>query len=354
MLTSCVREDLQNIIGADLPWSRFKDKRILVTGASGFLPGYFVETLLALSAAGEGPKEVVGLVRDLRKAQIRFMHHRGRSDFLLIERDLCLPLVFAEKFHFIIHAASQASPKFYLTDPIGTLKPNAIGTYHLLERARSDQAEGFLFISSGEVYGQSTARALIEESDYGYLDPTTVRSCYAESKRLAENLCVSMHHQFGLPTYIARPFHTYGPGIAMDDGRVFADFIADIIAGQNIRVKGDGTARRAFCYVSDAITGLFTILLKGEVARPYNVGNDNACVSIGELANTLAASFPERGLKVVFDAASVNPSYSKSPLLSNCPSVNVLRELGWNPYVAIEEGFRRTVSSIEELNAASC
>lgn len=351
MLTACVTEDVRRILDADLPWDRFSGKRVLVTGAAGFLPAYFVETLLALRTAGNAPKEVVGLVRNVRKAKSRFSHHAERKEFVLIEDDLAAPLPFAGAFDFIIHAASQASPSYYLLDPIGTLKPNVIGTYHLLERAKADRTEGFLFLSSGEVYGQLASRELIAENEYGYLDPARVRSCYAESKRMGETLCVAAHHQYGLPAYIGRPFHTYGPGLAVDDGRVFADFIADIVAGRNIVIKSDGTARRAFCYASDAIAGLFTVLLKGEQAHPYNVGNDEACVSIRELAETLAASFPERLLKVVFDLSASPPAYAASPVTSNCPATSALRGLGWEPRIDIPEGFRRTVASIEEMNS---
>jgi len=163
MLTSCIREDVQNIVDTDLPWGRFAGKRVLVTGASGFLPAYFVETFLALSATGKGPKEVVGLVRNLQKARLRFSHHAGRKDFSLIDSDLGAPLSVDGAFDFIVHGASQASPEFYFTDPVGTLIPNVLGTYYLLERAKIDGTEGFLFLSSSEVYGQ-TATATIAEN----------------------------------------------------------------------------------------------------------------------------------------------------------------------------------------------
>ncbi len=348
MLTSCVKEDLRNIRKADLPWDRFAGKRILVTGASGFLPGYFVETLLALKDIGCGVKEVVGLVRNLPKAKHRFCHHADRKDFSLYQHDLSGPLTYDGKFDYIIHAASQASPRFYSVDPVGTILPNVLGTYHLLERARQDGCDGFLLVSSGAVYGIITGDAVVNENAYGYLDPTLVRSCYFEAKRMSENFCVCMHHQYGVPVYIARPAHTYGPGLAPHDGRVFSDFIEDIAAKRDIIVKSDGSAKRAFCYVSDAVVGMFTVLLRGEIARPYNVGNDEAYVSIRELAETLASAFMDRGIRAIIAPAKKEKNYVKNPSNGGCPDVHALRSLGWKPKVGITEGFRRTIASIDE------
>jgi UDP-glucuronate decarboxylase len=348
MLTSCIREDVNNILKSGLPWERFAGKRILVTGASGFLPGYFVETLLALKEFGHGPREVVGLVRNLPKAEHRFSHHAGRKDFSLYRHDLSGPLTYDGKFDYIIHAASQASPRFYSVDPVGTILPNVLGTYHLLDRAHADGCEGFLLVSSGAVYGVITGDAPVGEDSYGYLDPTLVRSCYFEAKRMSENLCVCMHHQYDVPVYIARPAHTYGPGLAPHDGRVFSDFIEDIAAGRDIVVKSDGSAKRPFCYASDAIVGMFAILLKGEIARPYNVGNDETYVSIRELAETLAAVFSERGIKAIIAPEKKEKNYVKNPSDGGCPDVHALRALGWKPTVGIKEGFRRTVASIDE------
>lgn len=347
MLTSQIEDDIENIVSSALPWERFAGKCILISGAAGFLATYLVETLLALRAIGKGPRLVVGLVRNMPKAQLRFGHHAERQDFELVECDLAEPLALDRKIDFIIHAASQASPKFYIADPIGTLKPNTLGTYQLLLRAVADKTEGFLFLSSAEVYGQTTAASIVED-DYGYLDPSDVRSCYAESKRMGETLCVSAHHQFGTTTYIARLFHTYGPGLAVDDGRVFSDFIADIIQHRDFTIKSDGTARRAFCYVTDAVIGLFTILLKGQPARPYNVGNDQAEVSIIELAEILVTTFLDRNLKIIVDPSKSGPTYAKSPVSRICPNVGALRSIGWKPNICISDGFKRTVRSIEE------
>src|SRR3546814_1330299 len=125
---------------------------------------------------------------------------------------------------------------------------------------------GFLFISSSEVYGAVSQEAPLEEKHYGVIDPATLRACYAESKRMGETMCIAWHQQYGIPTFIARPFHTYGPGLVPSDGRVFSDFVFNIVRNENIVMNSDGMARRAFCYATDAVVGLFSILLKGDPA----------------------------------------------------------------------------------------
>jgi len=246
----------------------------------------------------------------------------------------------------ILHAASQASPKYFGTDPVGTLNANVLGTYNLLELAREKRSEEFLFFSTGEVYGEvDEARMPIREDGYGYVDPVNVRSCYAESKRMGETMCVAWSHQHGVPVKIVRPFHTYGPGMRLDDGRVFADFVANVVQGQDIVMKSDGSAIRAFCYVADATVGFFEVVRKGGNREAYNIGNDKGEASILELANVLANLFPDRPLKIIRKETLSGNQYLQSKINRACPDISKVRALGWEPRYSVEEGFRRTVRS---------
>lgn len=348
MTNRIVEEDLQAITSASLPWSKLHGKTVLVTGANGFLPAYLVQSLLHLGEGGEGIR-VLGLVRNEEKARQRFACFEGRSDLRLVVQDVSQPLELDEHVDFIIHAASQASPKFYGSDPVGTLSANVAGTGHLLELARQHEVESFLFFSSSEVYGQLTPEQVpTKEDEGGWLDPTFVRSCYAQSKRMGETMCVSWHHQFGVPAKIVRPFHTYGPGMSLDDGRVFADFVADIVSGRDIVMKSDGRATRAFCYLSDATIGFFRVLLEGENGQAYNIGNDRGKVSIGDLARRLVKLFPEKELQVVQQPVPASPSgYLQSAVSRSCPDISKARALGWKPTTGVEEGFKRTIESFQ-------
>jgi len=343
-----IEADLDWITSVGLPWEVLSGKTVLISGANGFLPTYLVETVLRLNERQNrgNPSTVIALVRNEERARARFAIHEGRQDLKFFVQDVCQPVAVREDVHFIIHAASQASPKYYSVDPVGTLSANVLGTFHLLNLAKDKRAESFLFFSSGEVYGQlDSSQIPTQETTYGQVDPTDLRSCYAESKRLGETMCVAWAHQHNVPARIVRPFHTYGPGMQFDDGRVFADFVADVVHHRNIVMKSDGSARRAFCYLADATVGFFTVLFKGEVGQAYNVGNDRGELSILELARLLVTLHPGRQLEVILDEAAKPPDYMKSPIARNCPDISKIRRLGWEPVIPVEEGFKRTIQS---------
>ncbi len=346
MRDKIVEEDLINIISCNLPWHEFEGKTVLISGANGFLPAYMVETLLYLNDIRNNDKiTVIGIIRNKNKALARFSDYNKRSDFKLIVQDICQPISINNKVDYIIHAASQASPKYYGLDPVGTLSANVLGTYNLLELAREKKVKSFLFFSSGEVYGEvDETQVPTKEDAYGILDPMNARSCYAESKRMGENMCVSWFRQYNVPAKVVRPFHTYGPGMSLDDGRVYADFVSDIVRGIYIVMKSDGSATRTFCYLADATAGFFTVLLKGQDGEAYNIGNDNE-MSILELANTLVKVFPEKGLRVIRKERVENGGYLQSKITRACPDISKIRALGWEPKYSIEDGFERTIRS---------
>lgn len=345
MVNRIVAEDIEEIVSkTDVDWSVFAGKRVLITGASGFLPAYLVETLLYLNRTRNLDIQVTALVRNRENFEQRFAHHLASSNLAALVQDVSKPIMLDLPHHFMIHAASQASPKYYGADPVGTLTANVLGTMQLLELARSHPVISFMYFSSGEVYGE-TKSVPTKESDYGYIDPTSVRSCYAESKRMGENMCVSWHAQHQVPAKIVRPFHTYGPGMKLDDGRVYADFVRDIIENRPIVLKSAGTASRAFCYLADATAGFFTVLLNGENGIPYNVGNSQAEISIKDLADLLVDIFPEKRLWVEKNGIHAENGYLQSPISRNCPDISRIKALGWAPKTSLADGFKRTIES---------
>jgi nucleoside-diphosphate-sugar epimerase len=344
---SIVEQDLEFIINHPLNWDVLEGKTVLITGANGFLPAYMVETLLFLNECRfSSPIKIIGLVRNIDKTKQRFKFYAKRKDLEFIQADINEPFKCKCPINFIIHAASQASPKYFGIDPVGTLLPNTVGTNKLLQLAIRNPVEIFLYFSSGEVYGD-TDQVPTSENGYGYLDTTNVRSCYGESKRMGETMCVSYHRQFNVPAKIVRPFHTYGPSMQLDDGRVYADFISDIVNDRDIIMKGNGNAMRAFCYIADAIIGFFTVLLKGENGEAYNVGNPDGELSIKELAHTLISLFPEKKLKVVEFHKPPDNNYLQSNNSRMCPDISKIKTLGWTPHYNVQEGFKRTIESYE-------
>ena len=341
-----VGEDLEFITNSDLPWNLLKGKNILITGANGAISSYLAESLLFLNEIMPEEKiKIFALVRNKEKAIKRLYFYKNRPDLKFIVQDVCAPVTIKEKIDIIIHAASQASPKYYGKDPVGTLSANTIGTRNLLELARIKKAENFLFFSSGEVYGEILEKDIpIKENMHGYVDTMNVRSCYAESKRMGETMCVSWFHQYGVPVKIVRPFHTYGPGMDIDDGRVYTDFVADIINNRNIIMRSDGGAVRAFCYIADATAGFFTVLLKGENGEAYNISNPKGEISVLNLGNLLVKLFQEKNLKVE-KKENIRDGYMKSEISRYVADISKIKRLGWEPKYSLEEGFSRTVRS---------
>ncbi|MGH9164686.1 MAG: NAD-dependent epimerase/dehydratase family protein, partial [Acidimicrobiales bacterium] len=342
-------DDLARTCGEDLPWERLEGRTVLVSGASGFLAAYMVEVMLHLNRTVlRRPVRVIAMVRDAGRAEARFAAYADRPELRIVVHDVCLPLELTESVDYVVHAASQTSPLCYGIDPVATLGANLFGTHHLLELARANGATGFLFFSSSEVYGQVESSAMpVAEDTYGFLDPLSIRSCYAESKRVGETMCASWHHQHGVPVTIVRPFHTYGPGMRLDDGRAHADFVTDIVAGRNVIVRSDGQAARSFCYIADAAAGFFTVLLKGQAGHAYNVGDEEGELTMLELAKMLVDLSPSSGVHVDLQERPDGNGYLRSPVTRCCPNTAKLRALGWAPRVSLADGFSRTLRSFE-------
>lgn len=317
-----------------------KNQSVLITGANGMIAKYLVAFLSYLNSDHRFNLKITGLVRSLPETKIDGVEY--------LVGDVCHYDLKSVNCDHIIHSASLASPIYYGSTPIETSLPNIEGTINLLRRSESLNLKSFVFISSSEVYGAfEKDKEGIEESEYGVLDPMNQRSCYAESKRMGENLCVSWHSQKKIPTKVVRPFHTYGPGLRRNDGRVYADFIYSIVDQKDITLNSKGEAKRAFCYMSDAIAGIILVMLKGKSGEAYNLGNPSQEWSIYEAAVKATEAYPERDLKVTINENNVGTGYLKSKVLRNCPSIKKIQALGWNPQVSLVDGYRKTVRFIE-------
>lgn len=351
-----IRDDVARILSCDLPWQEFARRTVLITGASGMLASYLVFTLAEwMRRNPECGTRLLLAVRSEDKARRRFGALLERPGVETVLWRGTEPVEPPCPVDYIVHAASIADSSRYLTCPVETLEPNVIGTWRLLELARRRPVKGFLFFSSGSAYGKVSGGAAIREEDSGFLLPQEVRSCYGESKRMGENLCASYAHEYHVPACSVRISHTYGPTMDLrGDSRVFAEFVRNIVDGEDIVLKSDGSAKRAFCYLSDAAEAFFRILLLGRPGAVYNMCNDEQFVSIRELAEKLAGQFPERALRVVFRPRSKGDPYAENKNANtDVLSTEKLRALGWRPAVSIEAGFRRTVASFEQEGADS-
>lgn len=351
-MNKIIEEDIRGIIASPIiDWERFRNKSVLITGANGMLPSYMVFTLLFLNKDSNMNIHIYALARNEGKLQKVFKEYWNDEYFHPIIQDVCEPLASEYRFDFIIHAASQASAKYFATDPVGILKANTVGSINTLDVAVNSHAEAYLYFSSGSVYGDLEGNIeSIDELYYGKINSLSVRNCYAASKQLGENACVSYNHQYGLPTKIVRIFHTMGPMMQLNDSRIFSDLCQNVVNNDNIILHSDGSAMRAFCYVADAVVAYFKVLLDGKSAKAYNVGGDETHeMSMKDLAETLVGLYPERHLRVVYDIDKNDIVYGKmrSVLERKYPSLKRIYSLGWSQKYTIRNMFKRTIESLE-------
>lgn len=339
-----LREDAEQIINQDIMWEKLDRSRVLITGAGGMIGSSAARALLMLKEKGRADVEVWAMVRNPEK-----LPHDIKNSVKVIKHDVTEPLETAENFDYIIHAASPASPRIMKDDPVGTVAANTLGTFYTLELARKSGARGYLFMSSREIYGQPYGdQREFTEDTYGFVDPLSPRSCYPEGKKAAETMCASFKAQYGLDAKIARLAHTYGPGMSVDDGRVQADFLRDVINHRDIVLKSEGKPVRTYTYVSDAISAIFYILLNSE-EMVYNISSRESTVSIRQLAETLAGAYPERNIKLVFRIPEGNIDTGAAPFTLGILNSERLKALGWKPAYSLKEGLMRTVAYLESM-----
>lgn len=341
-----LEDDLKTIIAEDLSWEKLKNKTVMITGASGMVGSYMLYVLLMLNDEKHYGIKVDAVMRNVNKLPEEV---RNREDVNVVVADVTKDIPDVGDIDYIIHTASPASPLIMQNQPVETIAANTIGTFKTLELAKEKNAEGYLFISSREIYGQpDEGQEFFYENTYGFVDQLNPRSCYSEGKKAAETMCVCFHEEYGLNTKIARLAHTYGPGMSIYDGRVQADFLKNVYHNEDIVLKSEGTAVRTYTYIADAIAGMYRILLDSEDIV-YNIGNEAGKVSIRDLAEILVSIYPERGLKLVFDIPE-GGTKGTAPYTLGILSSEKLRKLGWNPKYSVKDGFKRTLEYLELEN----
>lgn len=316
------KEDLLNISSLNLPWSKLNECNILVTGATGLIGGCLVDALML------NPNKnyhVFASGRNEERARKRFSEFDDDDAFHFVRYDVLGPLEYDVNFDYIIHAASNASPNFFATKPVEVINSNILGLNNLMEYGLKHGMKRMLYVSSGEIYGEGDGRVFTEDYS-GYVNCTSPRSCYPSSKRAAETLCVSYAQEYGADVVIARPCHTYGPYFTEADNRVYAQFIRNVLRGDDIIMKSTGAQFRSWCYVVDCVSALLFILLKGESGKAYNIADESSNVSIKELADMVAEI---GGKNVIIDSPTGIEKQGFNVVTKSTFSTEMLRSLGW-------------------------
>ena len=331
---------------ANLPiYEKLHDKSLMITGACGLIGSFLVDAIMMRNKLFNDNITVIAYDFKEEFIKDRFFNYLNDSNFKYVCQDVNLPLVYNEKVDYIMHLASNAHPALFKTDPVGTIKANIIGLLNLLEFAKDKNVSRLLYTSTGEVYGEMDGVKEFSENDLGFVNPTLYRSCYPNSKRCAETLCVSFSEQYGVSTVIARPSHVYGPSFTKNDSRVYAEFIRNILNDSDIVLKSSGNQIRSYTYVADAVSALLYILLFGEDSNAYNIANPNSILSIRQMAEIIADIGNK---KVLFDIPENTPT-NANPMQCGVLNSRKLQGIGWNPKYNSSDGFLNTINILKEL-----
>lgn len=343
------KEDLGAIATAPfIPWDSLMNSSIFISGSTGMIGSCLVDAIMARNQEYGLNCKVYVLSRNRKNALARFKKWADSHLLYIVEGDVNKHIPFPEKesCDYVLHLASNTHPVAYATDPIGTITANIIGTQNMLECAVQTGAKRFLFSSSNEIYGENRGdQELFDESYLGYIDCNTLRAGYPESKRCGEALCQAYRAQRGLDVVIARLTRSFGPTLKPTDTKALTQFIKNGLNGENIILKSEGNQYYSYTYAADAVTGLLTVLLKGQSGEAYNVADSSCDIRLKDLAQHIATIC---GTKVVFqlpnDVESAGFSKATKARLDGAK----LKRMGWQPLFPLVPALKRTLLILQE------
>lgn len=337
---SYLEEDLKIIADSEYA-GLLKDKKILVTGATGLVGSLLVRSLLRIGA------DVYIVIRNIDKAKTIYGDNLGKIH--VIKGDITnfdWTGDINTDIDYVFHCAAVTASKLMVSKPVETIKTAIIGTDNLLKFSVEHHVKTFLYISSMEVYGTLPQGERATEDKLGYIDVSKVRSDYPEGKRMCENLCIAYGTEYGLNIKIARLAQNFGAGILPWEGRVFAQFAKSVVEDKDIVLHTKGLSEGNYCYSRDMLLGLYTILFKGKSGESYNVVNESTHTTIAGMAQIVADDVAGGKIKVVFDIPEGNKfGYAADTHLKL--SGRKLEDLGWKPEVGLQEMYERMIGDMK-------
>lgn len=337
-------EDMESIAEAPyIPWRKLKGKTIFITGGTGLIGSTLINALLFANKKWALDLCVLALVRDQEKATKIFSSQLQEN----------LPLQFVvgdvenlpkidQSIDYVIHGASPTASAFFVEHPVETIHMSVRGTSNGLELAKDKKVTGFVYLSSMEVYGAPLSDQVIDETQGTTLDTMVVRSCYPEAKRLCESLCASYAQEYHVPACSVRLAQTFGPGVAKNDQRVFAEFARCVIDGTDIVLQTKGTSKRCYLYTADAVTAILTVLLSGKRGEAYNAANPKTYCSIVEMAKIVATNLTKGNIIIKYNIDENNGKKFPPPHHLNL-GISKLGSLGWNPTKGLLDMYSRMI-----------
>ncbi len=347
------REDLDRLTSYDyIPWDDLRDSTVFITGATGLIGYTAVCALLRYDQLHDAGIKVVALVRDVGRAEAKFSRQIADGcDITFIRGSVEYLPEIVGKIDYIIHGACPTSSQYFVDHAVETIDTIVNGTKNVLDLARKKNVSGVVFLSSMEVFGTTTERRPLSESDLGYIDLSSPRSSYPEGKRFAENMCCSYASEYSVPVTAARLVQTFGPGVKYDDGRVFAYAARCALSGEDIRLNTDGSKENMYLYTADAVGAILFLLVNGERGGVYNVGNEESYCSVKEMAQTVAEVLGKGAVSVLTNCGAQDNSGKKNIYRPDgflMMDISNLRSAGWTAHVPLGEMFRRMAECFED------
>lgn len=335
------KRDLAIITNSAVNWRMYLNSTVLITGATGRLGRYILETLADVDLQYNLNMRIVGLARSEKKVQNVFDDLLDLPNISFIYQDINDPIKYDGNIDYIYHAAGPAAPKHFAKST-QTLWTHVNGTRNVMECAKKCKTKRVFYISTVEIYGEWKNDEKIKENDMGIMQHLNAWACYPEAKRLCETMLAAYKKEYGISFCGVRLCHTLGPGIVLDDGRGFAEFMDCVLNDKDIVLHSDGGAMRTYTYVADAINAIFLIMDKGE-DEFYNVANESNLISIRDLAETMVTLLPNKTCKVRFSEEASKLQYL--PFKLAILDSSKVRELGWKPVTDIKTMFKWTLES---------
>lgn len=330
-MNSLEKEDIITVAELQYNWDKLKNKTILISGGTGFIGQFFIEVIKYRNEKFDDNIKVISLSR---------RPLTNEKNIIYVKQDITKPVDLDGGIDYILHLASNTHPKQYAANPVETVTANVLGCYNLLELAVKKQVSRFLLASSVEIYGTGLEEPITEQS-CGYIDCNTARAGYNEAKRVSESLCQSYRQQYGIDCVIARLARVFGPD-KKQDTKAIAQFIEKALNKENVILKSKGLQRFSYCYVADAVSGIFKVLTDGVNGQAYNISGDDEGKNLKDYASLIAGY---TGQKVLFDLNSDNAGVSVADYaVLNCDK---LKALGWKPLYLPGEAMKRTVRILQ-------
>ncbi len=334
------QEDINSVLRCCCDWLRFKNKTILITGATGLIGRPLVDMFILLNQQFSLGIKLLLLSRHDKESDLCFVNY--------ITHDISLPIEIQENVDFIIHAASNTHPLQYARFPIETIMTNVLGTKNLLSIVEKNPGCRFILLTSAEIYGEDLQHLVngFSEKDCGYLDCNKSRSCYYESKRLCETLCAAYKTEKNIDYVIARISRSYGPTLKPDDSKAMSQFLRKAYNKENIILKSEGNQFYSYVYSADVASALIFLMLEGISGEAYNVADKNSITTLKNLAESIAAI---SGTEVVFDLPNDLERKGFSNALRSILNTEKIEALGWHPCFNLESGITRTLQMINKI-----